>query len=245
ALLFGIPFGALGDRFNRRAMLVAVNVLGTACLLGLAAVALAGRLGLTEIIVASLLLGMVDTLRGTTAQSYAYDLAGNEGATNAIALSNLGAQLVGAAGGAIGGLVLDRLGSPAAFSVAAAGSAMAASVLAGAGRDRLERGGGTRLVPGGQRSMTLILRNRPVAWIPPDYRCRRLRPRHTRPVTHPTQRGGPGARRCDGRLVLRHRIRAIWPPRDGRCRRCHRRAGSAGRQRQPASRGVSRIGADH
>ena len=165
ALLFGIPFGALGDRFNRRAMLVAVNVLGTACLLGLAAVALAGRLGLTEIIVASLLLGMVDTLRGTTAQSYAYDLAGNEGATNAIALSNLGAQLVGAAGGAIGGLVLDRLGSPAAFSVAAAGSAMAASVLAGAGRDRLERGGGTRLVPGGQRSMTLILRNRPVALI--------------------------------------------------------------------------------
>jgi MFS family permease len=165
ALLVGIPFGALADRLDRRRALIVVNVLGAAVLLALALRASAGHLGLADLLIASAVLGIADTMRGTLAQTYAVDLGGRDGATNAIALSNLGAMSFGAVGAAIGGVVLERDGPAATFLLAVAAVAAAAVILL------LGRGGGHATLtrrPHGvdwRSSLTILARNRTVAVI--------------------------------------------------------------------------------
>jgi MFS family permease len=165
ALVLGIPLGGLVDRRDRRSTLIAVGLVGVVPLIGGAALAGAGQLGLAALLGLSLSLGVLDTVRGTAAQSYVFDLAGAEGATNAIALSNLGAFLLGTVGSVAGGIALERSGVGSALLLAAAMSAAAGVGLA------LSRGHARRLraeprpVPSFARSVTLITRNRPVAVI--------------------------------------------------------------------------------
>lgn len=166
ALVLGIPLGALADRFDRRRTLIAVNVAGSAGALLVAAIAAAGRLGLAEIVALSIGLGVLDTLRGTVAQSYAYDLSGAAGATNAIALANLGGQLAGTFGGAVGGLVLQNAGVATTFAMTALPGLVAGVLLAvSRGAPTTRERAPARLVPSLGRSMTLIARNRLVALI--------------------------------------------------------------------------------
>jgi MFS family permease len=164
SLLLGIPIGAAADRLDRRRTLVLVNVVGSLALGVLALRAGAGQLVLVEILAASVVLGIGDTMRGTLSQAYVVDLAGPTRSTNALALSNLGSMLFGAVGAVLGGVVLDRAGAPAAFVLAAAGALFAAAFLV------VGRRGGTQAVRrpskiDPRRSMTLLLRNRPVALV--------------------------------------------------------------------------------
>jgi predicted MFS family arabinose efflux permease len=157
--------GALADRLERRTALSIVNAVGAAALVVLAVRAATGSLSLVELLLASVVLGIVDTFRGTLSQSYVVDLAGPDRATNALALSNLGAMLFGAVGAAVGGVVLDLNGPAAAFLVAAGSGAIAAGILL-AGRRQM----GRRRPPSGpkvdaRRAMTLLFRNRPVALV--------------------------------------------------------------------------------
>src|SRR5438105_14056198 len=71
ALVLGIPLGAVVDRFDRRVTLVSVHFVIFALMLGIAGLAVAGRLGLVEILGTSVVLGGLDTIRGTANQSYA------------------------------------------------------------------------------------------------------------------------------------------------------------------------------
>jgi MFS family permease len=165
ALVLGIPLGGLVDRHDRRSTLIVVGLAGALPLVAGAALAGAGHLGLAALLGLSLSLGVVDTVRGTAAQSYAFDLAGPEGATNAIALGNLGAFLLGTVGSVAGGLALERAGVGSAFLLAAAMSAAAGAGLAlSRGHARRARAE-PRPVPSFARSVTLILRNRQVAVI--------------------------------------------------------------------------------
>ena len=125
----------------------------------------AGRLGLVEIFALSLGLGVIDTVAGTASQSYAFDLAGPAGATNAIALSNFGGQLFGAIGSIVGGVVLDRAGVPYVFILAAMLAGAAAVGLAVSAVHVVRTRPAARLVPSVTTSMTLILRNRLVTLI--------------------------------------------------------------------------------
>jgi MFS family permease len=165
SLVLGIPLGGLVDRYDRRSTLIVVGLAGGVPLVGAAMLAGAGHLGLAALLGLSVSLGFVDTIRGTAAQSYAFDLAGPEGATNAIALGNLGAFLLGTVGSVAGGLTLARAGVESAFLLAAAMSAAAGVGLA------LSRGHARRArtepqpTPSFARSITLILRNRRVAVI--------------------------------------------------------------------------------
>jgi len=165
ALLFGIPLGGVVDRFDRRRILVTVNLLGALALLGIAGLANIGGLGLVQIVVVSLGLGVLDTVRGTANQSYAFDLAGPTGATNAIALSNLGGQLFGSVGSIAGGIAIDSFGPALAFAIAAVAAAAAGSILAIGGRRGGRERPTPRLTPDAARSTTLILRNHLVAMI--------------------------------------------------------------------------------
>jgi MFS family permease len=165
ALVLGIPMGSLIDRFDRRSSLIAVRVAGTLAFLVFAALGFGGGLGLAEILVLSLGLGVIDTTAGTANQSYAFDLAGPAGATNAIALSNMGGQIFSAVGSIAGGIVLEKAGVPWVFILAAVLAAVAAIGLAASTVHLAQARPAARLVPSATRSMTLILRNRLVTLI--------------------------------------------------------------------------------
>ena len=165
ALVLGIPLGGLVDRHDRRVTLILVNLVAMVPLLWAAVVAATGTLAVTQLIVLSLALGVVDTLQGTATQTYSFDLVGAAGATNAIALGNLGVFLAGSVGSIASGLALERLGVGAPFILAATMAAVAAVCLvAGGARARRERPE-PHLVPSLSRSMTLLTRNRRVALI--------------------------------------------------------------------------------
>ena len=165
SLLLGIPIGAYVDRVDRGRLLVAVNVAGVVPLV--AAAALIGSTStsadVTLLLVLSLALGLVDTVRGLTTTAYAFDLAGPSGATNAIALANLGGFLLGVGGSLAGGVVLERAGPAGTLLLAGVATGLAAVLLAPAlGRSprRAPRAG---TAPSARRSLTLITRNRTVA----------------------------------------------------------------------------------
>ncbi|MDQ2966154.1 MAG: MFS transporter [Chloroflexota bacterium] len=165
ALVLGIPLGSLVDRFDRRLILVGVGLVAVVPLVGAAVLAGAGQLGLPALLGLSLGLGVLDTIRGTASQAYAFDLAGAEGATNAIALGNLGAFLLGTVGSVAGGVALEHSGIRSALLLAAAMSAAAGIGLAvSRGHARRPRSE-PRPVPRFARSLTLITRNRLVALI--------------------------------------------------------------------------------
>lgn len=165
ALVLGIPLGSLVDRFDRRLILVGVGLVAVLPLVGAAVLAGAGQLGLPALLGLSLGLGVLDTIRGTASQAYAFDLAGAQGATNAIALGNLGAFLLGTVGSVAGGVALEHSGIGSALLLAAAMSAAAAIGLAvSRGHARRPRSE-PRPVPSFARSLTLITRNRLVALI--------------------------------------------------------------------------------
>src|SRR5439155_10867212 len=85
------------------------------------------------------------------------------GATNAIALANLGGFVVGVLGSIAGGGVLDGIGATGAFALAAGIAVVSAAVLA-LGSQGSRRGSTVpRVAPSFVRAMTLILRNRVVA----------------------------------------------------------------------------------
>jgi len=165
ALLLGIPLGGLVDRYDRRATLIVVN-LAAIVPLSLAAIAGAsGALAISTLLVLSLALGVVDTLQGTATQTYSFDLAGASGATNAIALGNLGVFLAGAVGSIASGVALDRLGAASPFILSAITVGVAATCLVLGGAHARSERPAPHLAPSFSRSMTLILRNRRAAVI--------------------------------------------------------------------------------
>jgi len=157
ALVVGIPFGALGERWTRKRTLVTTNVLAALLLSATSVLAFSGYISFALLIAVALTLGTLEALRGTIAQSHAYDLAGSDGSTNAIALTNLASLSVGAVGGLAAGFVLEGAGPGATFLLAAGGSLLGAATLATSRQTAPSR---SRSVdPDIRSSMTLILRN--------------------------------------------------------------------------------------
>ena len=148
ALILGIPLGGLVDRYDRRVTLILVNLVAIVPLLLASVVATGGTISVAGLLLLSLALGIIDTLTGTATQTYSVDLVGAGGATNAIALGNLGVYLAGAVG-----------------SIAAGIAALAALCLVVGGVHARRERPPPHLVPSLSRSMTLILRNRRAAFI--------------------------------------------------------------------------------
>ncbi len=176
-LVLGIPAGIAADYVDRRTLLVAVNAAGTLVLLGALAAALAGGLTLPAIFAIVVLFGVLDTLRTATSQAYAYDLVRAARATSGMALTNLGAQLLGTLGGIVGGWTLERYGGPTAFALIAVVLAVAAvAPLLGTRRPGEQHvalaehppsvassGGARRARPSFGQAATLLFRNRLLA----------------------------------------------------------------------------------
>jgi MFS family permease len=118
-MVIGIPAGALSDWLDRRLLVVAANGLSVVLLLGLVGLSAAGLLTTPALVGVSVLYGILDTVRMTATQSYAYELVRTARATSGMALTSFGTQLLGAVGGLVGGYTLERFGSPTTFGMIA------------------------------------------------------------------------------------------------------------------------------
>jgi MFS family permease len=176
-LVLGIPAGALADWLDRRLLIVATNALSVALLLALVGLAFGDLLTTPVLVGVSVLYGILDTVRMSATQAYAYDLVRSARATSGMALTNLGTQLLSTVGGLAGGYTLERFGSPTTFGLIALAALIAAvSLLFQAGPARPDDGptsppsagqadGRTERRPGVDlgRAMTLLARNRVLA----------------------------------------------------------------------------------
>ena len=125
-LVFGIPSGALADSMDRRLMMLLANGSGVAILLVTFGLSVGDLLTAPVLITVSVLFGIVDTVRMSATQAHAYDLVRTSRATNGMALTNLGGQLLGMLGGLAGGYALQELGGPATFGIVAIAMLIAA-----------------------------------------------------------------------------------------------------------------------
>jgi MFS family permease len=179
-LVIGIPAGALSDWLDRRLLVVAANALSVGLLLILAVLAAGGLLTTPALVGVSILYGILDTVRMSATQAYAYDLVRSARATSGMALTNLGTQLLSTIGGLVGGYTLERFGSPITFGLIALAALIAAVAplpQAGiGGPGRVATADGRRGLPSTEdrrparrpgvdfgRAMTLLARNRILA----------------------------------------------------------------------------------
>lgn len=163
-LLFGIPAGALADRFSRSRLVMVAN-LGSGAVVGLLCLAwLAGAGGLPVVALGMFLIGTGDSVRVTATAALAFDLVGRRSATNAVALNNLAAQISGIFAGIVAGYGVEALGPTPTLLVAGvayvAGALIVARVTHAPTAGHVDAGRVTLL-----RAATLISRNRAVAVI--------------------------------------------------------------------------------
>jgi MFS family permease len=162
-LLFGLPAGALADRFSRSHLVAAANA-GSGAVLGLLCLAsLAGAVGLPILAAGAFLVSTCDSVRVTAGSAMAFDLVGPRSATNAIALSNLAVQVAGIFAGIVGGVGLATLGPTPTLLVAAV-AYLAGAVLVPRGvLAPVAKVSGAPVALG--RAALAIVRNRQVALI--------------------------------------------------------------------------------
>jgi MFS family permease len=164
-MLFGIPAGALADRFSRSRLVLVANA-GSGVVVGSLCVAwLAGAVGLPVLLVGTFLIGTCDAVRVTAATAMAFDLVERRSAANAIALTNLAAQVSGIFAGIVAGYGLSTWGPTATLLVTGLAYLASAWLVSRVPQDRPSAGH----VSGGRvtlrRAATLITRNRQVALI--------------------------------------------------------------------------------
>ena len=107
SLIFGIPFGAVADRFNRKALLaitvmaLGVTTLVTAMLLQI------GRMDLWTLLLLNILLGTWWTGLRTLRQTMTYDIIGAQDMVSGLAINVLAQRLGGIAGAIGAGAILE------------------------------------------------------------------------------------------------------------------------------------------
>jgi MFS family permease len=171
-LVLGIPAGAVADSFDRRTLVILSSGGLALASLACAAAAAAGTLSLPAILTITFILGTLDTQRAAATQVYAYDLVREARATRGIALTNLGAQLLGVLGAILGGVVLESSGPVGAFLIVALASLLGAvgPALGAVGPTlRSNRPAQQGATPGSRprlwNALTLLGRNRLVAML--------------------------------------------------------------------------------
>ena len=162
-LLLGIPAGVVADSFDRRTLIVLTSGAIALAALASAATAAAGQLSLGAILAITLVFGALDTQRTAATQAYVYDLVREARATQGIALTNFGAQLLGTLGALVGGYVLENSGAGGTFLIVALAGLVAAAGPAFGPSRVAQEGAPARSRPQLWKALTLLGRNRLVA----------------------------------------------------------------------------------
>ena len=124
SLVFGIPFGAVADRFERRTLLVITAIALAATTLATAALLQLGWLDLWPLLAVNVLLGAWWTAVRTLRQSMTYDIVGARDMVSGLAITLL-AQRLGGILGALGvGAVLAATDAATTYAVITVGHAV-------------------------------------------------------------------------------------------------------------------------
>jgi len=107
---FSVPAGTVGDRMDRRRILVASHAIPSVTSLALAAVVLFGTVRLWHAIVYSVIVGLAAAAERPASSGLMYDLVGRERLFGASALRFLAGSLIRVVGAVAGGYVIDTLG---------------------------------------------------------------------------------------------------------------------------------------
>ena len=118
-LLLGPFCGAVADRVNRKALLVAVQSLNLLASMLLTFIVIADVAQVWSVLGIALLFGIGMSFGIPTTQALVYDVVGPRDAHNAIALQSVVMRFVGAIGAVAGGILIETVGFGAAFLAAA------------------------------------------------------------------------------------------------------------------------------
>ena len=114
-LLLGSFCGAVADRVNRKALLVAVQSLNLLASMLLTFIVIADVAQVWSVLGIALLFGIGMSFGIPTTQALVYDVVGPRDAHNAIALQSVVMRFVGAIGAVAGGILIETVGFGAAF----------------------------------------------------------------------------------------------------------------------------------
>ncbi len=106
------PFaGAIADRINKRALLVATQSCAMLLALVLSALVFSGLIQVWHVVLVAAALGVVNAFDGPTRQAFVVEMVGRDDLPNAIALNSMTFNTGRIIGPALGGLVLASLGA--------------------------------------------------------------------------------------------------------------------------------------
>ena len=127
--LFGIPAGALADRFDRRTLLLIGLVTLALSAAALATLALLGLVRLWHVAVVAFLNGMFWSAEFPVRRTMLGEIAGLERLGQAMALESATSNATRMLGPALGGLLFEAVGLHGAFFLAAAGYVLGAVLI--------------------------------------------------------------------------------------------------------------------
>jgi MFS family permease len=116
-LLFGAWGGLLADRFHKRQLLIATQVLMAVPALGLFAVTAAGIAAPWMVYLAVAAMGLVNAVDNPTRQSFVIEMVGADRVVNAVSLNSVIVQSARIAGPAVAGVLIALLGVAPCFAV--------------------------------------------------------------------------------------------------------------------------------
>jgi MFS family permease len=118
-LIFGIPFGALSDRYDRCAILQYTNFFGAAVAIGAVFASLTSNLSFELLVLISVAVGILDVSETSVARALVYDLVGPKQALNGMSHLVMSEKFSGilAALSVFAGVFLAEMGTAGKFGV--------------------------------------------------------------------------------------------------------------------------------
>jgi MFS family permease len=126
---FSVPGGVIGDRLDRRRLLLLSQILPTLGLLALAPLVMLGAVRIWHVIALSLLTGATAALERPASSGLTYDLVGQARLLNASVFRFMAGSAVRVIGAVIGGYIIDRFGIGQNYVLAAAAHVAAAACV--------------------------------------------------------------------------------------------------------------------
>jgi len=118
-IMFGVPFGALSDRYDRCTILLITNFVGAAIAIGAVFAGLTGNLSFGILVLISVTVGIREVSETSVSRALVYDLVGPKQALNGMSLIVLADKVSGGLGAlsVFAGVFLAEMGSAGKFGV--------------------------------------------------------------------------------------------------------------------------------
>ena len=165
-LLFGAWGGLLADRFDKRKLLIATQVLMALPAIGLLAVSAAGIVTPAMVYLAALTRGAVNAVDNPTRQSFVIEMVGPDRVVNAVSLNSVLVQSARILGPALAGVMIATLGVVPCFAVNVASFAVMVVALWGMDTRRLSAPPTSGREPGAIRAGLRYVRRTPELAVP-------------------------------------------------------------------------------